>query len=86
MKTPSRVAVVFVALAGFVFVGAGSALAGTPTTWESPKPTSTLHELLFFGGSTIGLIVLLTLFALVTSRHNYTPPPPSTDVEVRSDH
>ncbi len=86
MKTPSRVAVVLVAVAGVVFFGAGSALADTPTTWKDPKPTSDLDTLILFGGSTIGLFILVSLLGLLTARKNYTPPPPSTDVEVHSGH
>lgn len=86
MHTPFRVAAVLIAVVGVVLTGAGSALADTPATWLDPKPTSTLHNLVFFGGSTVGLIVAITLFALVITRRNYTPPPPSTDVEVHSGH
>lgn len=86
MKTPSRVAVVLVTVAGFVLVGAGSALADAPTTWVDPKPTSNLDTLLLFGGGTLGLFILVSLFALLTARTNYTPPPPSTDVEAHSGH
>lgn len=86
MRTPSRIGVVLVTLAGTLFFGAGSALADAPTTWVDPKPTSVLHELLFFGGCTLGLIVGISLFALLTARNNYTPPPPRTDVEVHSGH
>lgn len=86
MQTPSRVAAVLVAAVGIVLTGAGSALADAPATWVDPKPTSTLHNLVFFGGCTVGLLVAITLFALLTARRNYTPPPPSTDVEVHSGH
>lgn len=86
MQTPSRVAFVLAAMAGVVFCGAGSAWADAPATWLDPKPTSTLQNLVFFGGSTLGLIVAISLFALLTARNNYTPPPPGTDVEVHSGH
>lgn len=86
MQTPSRVAFVLATVTGIVFCGAGSALAGTPTTWVDPEPTSALHNLVLFGGSAVGLFVVITLFALLTARNNYTPPPPGTDVEVHSDH
>ena len=86
MQTPSRVAFVLVAVAGVMSVGAGSASADAPTTWVDPEPTTTLRNLVFFGGSTLGLIVVISLFALLTARNNYTPPPPSTDVEVHSGH
>lgn len=86
MKTPSRVALVLVSVAGFVFFGAGSALADAPTTWVDPEPTSKLDTLILFGGGTLGLFILVALFGLLTARNNYTPPPPSTDVEVHSGH
>lgn len=86
MQTSSRVAAVLVAVAGVVFFGAGAALADAPATWVDPKPTTTLHNLVFFGGATLGLIVLISLFALLTARKNYTPPPPSTDLEIHSGH
>lgn len=86
MQTPSRVAVVLATVAGFVFLGAGSAMADAPATWVDPEPTSHLHELLFFGGSTVALIVGISLFALLTARNNYTPPPPGTDIEVHPGH
>jgi len=86
MQTPSRFAVVLVAVAGVVIFGAGSALADTPATWVDPEPTTTLQNLVLFGGSTLGLVVVITLLALLTARKNYTPPPPSTDVEVHADH
>lgn len=86
MQTPSRVAVVLVTFAGVLFFGAGSALADTPATWDDPEPTSRLDNLILFGGSTLGLTLLITLFALVTARRNYTPPPPGTEIEKRSAH
>lgn len=86
MQTPSRVAVVLVAVVGAVLAGAGAAMADAPTTWVDPKHTTTLHNLVLFGGSTVGLILVITLFALLTARRNYTPPPPSTDIEVHADH
>ncbi len=86
MRTPSRIAIVLVAVAGVVFVGAGSALADTPITWEDPKPQSDLSALLLFGGSTVALIVGLTLFALLTARHNYTPPEPGTEITIPTGH
>lgn len=86
MRTPSRIAIVLVAVAGVVFVGAGSALADTPLTWENPPPQSDLSALLLFGGSTVALIVGLTLFALLTARHNYVPPEPGTEIKVHTGH
>lgn len=86
MQTPSRIAVVLVAVAGVVFFGAGSALADTPRTWSDPKPQSDLSALILFGGGTLALIVICTLIGLLTARNNYTPPPPGTDIDVRVGH
>ena len=86
MKTSSRVAVVVATLAGILFSGAGSATADAPATWVEAEPTTTLHNLVLFGGSTVGLLVGISPLALLTARNNYTPPPPSTDVEVHTDH
>jgi hypothetical protein len=62
------------------------ALADAPTTWADEEPRSKLENLIFFGGSTVGLIVVITLFALLTARNNYVPPPPSTEVDVPETH
>lgn len=86
MQTPFRFAAVLVTVVGVLLTGAGAALADAPATWVDPKPTSTLHNLVFFGGSTVGLIILITLFSLVTARRHYSPPPPGTDVEIHSGH
>ncbi len=37
---------------------------------------------MFFGGSVIGLIVVVTLFALLTARNNFEPEPPESGSEV----
>ena len=73
--------------AAVLLVGmAGSAMADSPSTWVEGESRSALENLIFFGGSTIALIVGVSLFALVTARNNYVPPPPSTDVEVTDSH
>ncbi|MBK5218096.1 MAG: hypothetical protein JJE02_10970 [Propionibacteriales bacterium] len=81
MQTPARVALVLVGMLGAFVLAAGPAAADAPTTWQDPEPMSKLDVLVLFGGSTLGLIVLLTLLGLFTGRKNYTPPAPSTDVE-----
>ena len=65
---------------------AGSATADSPSTWVEAESRSWLENLIFFGGSTVGLIVGISLFALLTARTNYVPPPPGTDVEVSDTH
>jgi hypothetical protein len=41
-----------------------------------------LENIVFFGGSVIGLIVVITLFALLTARNNFEPEPPEPSSEV----
>ena len=86
MKASAR-AVAILTSAVVLLVGlSGPALADSPSTWAEGEARSTLENLIFFGGSTVGLIVVITLFALLTARKNYVPPPPSTDVEVSDAH
>ena len=86
MKAPAR-AVAILTSAAVLLVGLSApALADSPTTWAEGESRSTLENLIFFGGSTVGLIVVISLFALLTARNNYVPPPPSTDVEVSETH
>jgi hypothetical protein len=86
MKASAR-AVAILTSAVVLLVGLSApALADAPSTWEEGEARSTLENLIFFGGSTVGLIVVITLFALLTARKNYVPPPPGTDVEVSDAH
>ena len=86
MKAPARIAAVLTAAAVVLVALPAPALADSPSTWEEGEARSALENLIFFGGSTVGLIVVITLFALLTARKNYVPPPPSTDVEVSESH
>lgn len=86
MKAPARIVTVLTSAAVLLVGMAAPALADSPTTWADGPDRSKLEDLIFFGGSTVGLIVVITLFALLTARNNYVPPPPSTDVEVAPDH
>ena len=70
-----------VGMLGALVLAAGPVAADAPATWQDPEPMSKLDALVLFGGSTLGLIVALTLLGLLTARNNYTPPAPSTDVE-----
>lgn len=80
MSTPARLTA-SVSLAVVMVLGsAASALADAPVTWEEEQGRSTLDALLYFGGGTVGLFVLVTLFGLLTARNNYVPPPPSTEI------
>jgi hypothetical protein len=73
-----------VVLASVVVGIASPAFADAPHTWDSGSSRSALENIVFFGGSVIGLFVLVTLFALVTSRNNYVPPPPPAGTEVEA--
>jgi heme/copper-type cytochrome/quinol oxidase subunit 2 len=86
MKAPARTVAILTSAAVLLVGMAGSASADSPSTWVDAESRSGLENLIFFGGSTIGLIVGISLFALVTARNNYVPPPPGTDVEVSDSH
>lgn len=85
MKASARSVAILTSTAFLLFATAGSAVADSPSTWVEGESRSPLENLIFFGGSTVALIVGISLFALLTARNNYVPPPPGTDVEV-SDH
>jgi hypothetical protein len=86
MKASAR-AVAILTSAAVLLVGLSApVLADAPSTWEEGESRSALENLIFFGGSTVGLIVVITLFAMLTARKNYVPPPPSADVEVSDTH
>jgi hypothetical protein len=63
-------------LATVVIAIASPATADSPSTWNSGPSRSVLENIVFFGGSVIGLIVVVTLFALLTARNNFEPEPP----------
>ena len=86
MKAPARIVAILTSAAVLVVAMGGSATADSPSTWVVGESRSWLENLVFFGGSTAGLIVGISLFALLTARKNYVPPPPSTDVEVSDAH
>lgn len=86
MSTTSRFVAVLSVVAATVLATSSAALADAPTTWEDNAGRSTLDNLLYFGGGTVGLFVVVALFGLLTARNNYVPPPPGTDVEQHSGH
>ncbi len=79
-----RIVTLLAAVAVWLFATTTSALADSPASpdWPAPPERSVLDNVLLFGGSTIGLFVLIWLFGLLTARNNYVPPEPGTDVEV----
>lgn len=83
MTTATRVFAVLLGTATFVALGAASAMAAEPIgpAWPDGEARSGLDTLLLFGGGTIGLFVVISLFGLLTARRNFVPAPPGTDVE-----
>lgn len=86
MTAPARAVAVLTITASLVVGLTAPALADSPTTWAEGEQRSFLDTLILFGGSTVALIVLISLFALLTARNNYVPPPPGTDVELADQH
>ena len=86
MTTPTRVLGLLLATATYVAIGAASALADTPDSaaWPEGEGRSVLDTLIFFGGCTIGLIALISLFGLLTARKNFKPVP-GTELELPGD-
>ena len=71
-------------LASVVVGIASPAFADEPSTWDSGPSRSVLQNIEFFGGSVVGLFVLISLFALLTARNNFVPEPPESDSEVET--
>ena len=86
MKPAARVVAILTSVAVLLVGMAAPALADAPITWSDGESRSALDNLIFFGGSTLGLIAVISLFAVLTARNNYVPPPPSTEVEVAPEH
>ena len=84
MKAPARILAVVVSTLVVLGTTSATAWADSPASeaWPAAPERSTLEWLLLFGGGTIGLFVVVSLFGLLTARNNYVPPPPSTDLEV----
>lgn len=83
MSTPARAAGLLAATALTFVLSSGPAWADEPASaaWPDGEGRSLLDTLVLFGGGTVGLFVLIALFALLTARNNYVPPPPTTDLE-----
>lgn len=82
MTTPTRVLAVLLGTATYLAIGATSALAVPDSpAWPDPESRSTLDTVLLFGGGTVGLFIVISLFGLLTARNNFVPEPPSTDLE-----
>jgi hypothetical protein len=68
-------------------IGTAAAMADTPSSpaWPKAHNRSTLGELVFFGGLTVGLYVLIVLFGMLTARRNFTPAAPGKEIHVAGD-
>jgi hypothetical protein len=86
MKPSARAVAILTSTAVLLVAMATPALADSPSTWDPGESRSILENIIFFGGGTLGLIAVISLFALLTARNNYVPPPPSTEVEVSDSH
>ena len=69
------------------FAGSAAAFADQPAggAWPDGPERSHLYLLILFGGGTLGLFVVITLFALLTARNNYVPPAPGKEIHKVSD-
>ena len=87
MRTPARLLGPALAFVVTFFAGSAAAFAAEPTggAWPEGKDRSDLWLLVVFGGGTVGLFVIITLFALLTARNNYVPPAPGKEIHVRTD-
>ncbi|MFL6089236.1 MAG: hypothetical protein ACJ71Z_03755 [Aeromicrobium sp.] len=65
-----------VVVASVIVAAASPAFADSPSTWNSGPSRTVLQNIVFFGGSVGGLFVVISLFALLTARHNFVPEPP----------
>ena len=86
MTTPTRVLGLLLATATYVAIGAVSAWADTPDSdaWPAAESRSVLDTLILFGGGTVGLFVIISLFGLLTARKNFVPVP-GTELELSGD-
>jgi TRAP-type C4-dicarboxylate transport system permease small subunit len=87
MRTPARVLGLALAFVATFFAGSAGAFAAEPTggAWPEGPDRSHLYLLVLFGGGTLGLFVVITLFALLTARNNYVPPAPGKEIHRASD-
>lgn len=87
MRTPARLLGPALAFVVTFFAGSAAAFADEPTggAWPDGEDRSQLWLLVVFGGGTLGLFVIITLFALLTARKNYVPPAPGKEIHKVSD-
>ncbi len=87
MRTPARVLGLALAFVVTFISGSAAAWADAPVgdAWPEGPERSHLYLLVLFGGGTVGLFVLVSLFALLTARNNYVPPAPGNEIHKVAD-
>jgi hypothetical protein len=87
MRTPARLLGLALAFVVTFSAGSAAAFADQPTgpAWPEGPERSHLFLLVLFGGGTVGLFVIITLFALLTARNNYVPPAPGKEIHKAAD-
>ncbi|MEV7395801.1 hypothetical protein [Aeromicrobium sp. NPDC092404] len=87
MRTPARLLGLALAFVVTLLAGSSAAFADEPvgSYWSGGEERSDLWLLVVFGGGTVGLFVVISLFALLTARRNYVPPAPGKEIHVRTD-
>lgn len=86
MTTPARLFATLATSAAMLIAGALPTWADTPATWADSEGRGVVETIIFFGGWTVGLYVLVALFGLLTARKNYVPPVPSATAEDHAHH
>lgn len=87
MRTPARLLAPALAFVVTFVAGSAAAFADEPTggAWPDGEERSDLYLLVLFGGGTLGLFVIISLFALLTARNNYVPPAPGKEIHKAAD-
>ncbi len=83
MKAPARILAGIATTLVVLGTTTATAWADAPASeaWPDGQERSVLEWLLYFGGLTVALFVVIALFGLLTARNNYVPPEPGTDLE-----
>lgn len=87
MTTPARVLGFLLATVVTFASGSAAAWADAPvgSAWPDAQGRGTLGTLVFFGGCTVGLYILVALFGLLTARNNFTPAAPGKEIHTVGD-
>lgn len=84
MTTPARVISLLFATVATFAASSAAAWADSPigAEWPDAHGRGTLGNLVFFGGFTVGLYIVIVLFGLLTARKNFTPAEPGKEIHV----